>query len=264
MPTFAFYSGTESSEEKEIIRKIFNGEWSSGLSPLIYEKLKGYDSNMYGEVIKVLMITASGSEGINLKNTRYVHIMEPYWHPTRSDQVIGRARRICSHQQLPAELRTVEVFMYIMIFTKKQIEGETAVELRKNDTSKRDPRVFLTSDGALYEINLIKSEMIKQITKIIKESAMDCAIHTNEDLTCMVSPSNSSGFITPPSYKKDTTDKTRNLNVETKTWQAMELRDNKGKFYALNEATGILYDYDDYGVGILTRVGVFRNGKIIN
>jgi hypothetical protein len=44
----------------------------------------------------------------------------------------------------------------------------------------------------------------------------------------------------------------------------MELRDNKGKFYALNEATGVVYDYDDYGIGILTQVGVFRDGKIIN
>uniref|UniRef100_A0A6C0HRF5 Helicase ATP-binding domain-containing protein n=1 Tax=viral metagenome TaxID=1070528 RepID=A0A6C0HRF5_9ZZZZ len=265
IPSFAFYSGTESREEKELVRKIFNGEWmTAGFPPLIFEKLRDYESNMYGEVIKVLMITASGSEGINLKNTRYVHIMEPYWHPARSEQVIGRARRICSHQQLPEELRTVEVFIYIMIFTKEQTQKDTAVELRKNDTSKRNPRIYLTSDGALYEINLIKSEMIKQITQVIKESAIDCAIHTNEDLKCMTSSSNPSGFITPPSYKKDTHDKTRNLNVETKTWQAMELRDNKGKFYALNEETGVVYDYDDYGIGILTQVGVFRDGKIIN
>ena len=44
-----------------------------------------------GEIIKVFMITSSGSEGINLRNTRYVHIMEPYWHPVRTEQVIGRA-----------------------------------------------------------------------------------------------------------------------------------------------------------------------------
>jgi hypothetical protein len=79
----------------------------------------------------------------------------------------------------------------------------------------------------------------------------------------MSSASNSTGFITTPSYKKDTSEKTRNLNVEAKTWQAMELRDNKGKFYALNEETGAVYDYDDYGIGILTQVGVFRDGKII-
>jgi SNF2 family DNA or RNA helicase len=96
VPCFALYSGTETKEEKEIIRKIFNGEWHTvGFPPLIFEKLKDYESNMFGEIIKVLMITASGSEGINLRNTRYVHIMEPYWHPARMEQVIGRARRIC-------------------------------------------------------------------------------------------------------------------------------------------------------------------------
>ena len=32
-----------------------------------------------------------GAEGISLRNTRCVHIMEPYWHPVRIQQVIGRA-----------------------------------------------------------------------------------------------------------------------------------------------------------------------------
>ena len=68
-----------------------------------------------GEIIKVLMITAAGSEGINLRNTRYVHIMEPYWHPARVEQVIGRARRLCSHQSLPVQLQTVEVFLYLIL-----------------------------------------------------------------------------------------------------------------------------------------------------
>lgn len=64
------------------------------------------------------MITSSGSEGINLRNTRYVHIMEPYWHPVRTEQVIGRARHICSHTDLPKELQTVVVFIYLMVFQK--------------------------------------------------------------------------------------------------------------------------------------------------
>ena len=69
-----------------------------------------------GEIIKILMITSSGAEGISLRNTRYVHITEPYWHPVRIEQVIGRARRICSHQDLPPELRPVNVFLYLMRF----------------------------------------------------------------------------------------------------------------------------------------------------
>ena len=87
-------------------------------------------NNNLGEIIKVLMITSAGSEGINLRNTRYVHIMEPYWHPVRTEQVIGRARRICSHQGLPKALQTVEVFVYLMTFTDEQLKSDDAIELK--------------------------------------------------------------------------------------------------------------------------------------
>ena len=36
------------------------------------------NNNNMGEIIKDIMITSSGSEGITLKNTRFVHIIEPY------------------------------------------------------------------------------------------------------------------------------------------------------------------------------------------
>ena len=97
-PTFALYTGTETAEEKEIVRNIFNGTWDSLPSTLAESLRKIAPNNNLGEIVKVLMLTSSGSEGITLRNTRYVHIIEPYWHPVRTEQVIGRARRICSHQ----------------------------------------------------------------------------------------------------------------------------------------------------------------------
>jgi hypothetical protein len=127
MPTYALYTGTETAEEKEIIRNIFNSNWSAVPNTIVSDLTRISTNNLYGEIIKVLMITASGAEGISLKNTRYVHIIEPYWHPVRSEQVIGRARRICSHQDLPPELRTVNVFLYLMTFTKEQLAGDGAI-----------------------------------------------------------------------------------------------------------------------------------------
>ena len=115
-PTYALYTGTEEAEEKEIIRNIFNGTWDSIPSSLATKLRTISANNNMGEMIKVIMITSSGSEGITLRNTRYVHIVEPYWHPVRTEQVIGRARRICSHQALDDEFKTVEVFMYLMTF----------------------------------------------------------------------------------------------------------------------------------------------------
>ena len=178
-PTYALYTGTESSEEKEIIRHIYNGEWEQ-IPDSIGRVLKAkYNNNNMGEVIKVFMITSSGSEGINLRNTRYVHIMEPYWHPVRTEQVIGRARRICSHKDLPLALQTVEVFIYLMIFSEAQLKSDEAIELKRKDLSKAVPKFPITSDQYLFEISEIKAGLTAQLTDAIKETAFDCYIYSN-------------------------------------------------------------------------------------
>jgi len=178
-PTYALYTGTETSEEKEILRHIYNGEWDDvpdSIGNVL--KTKHHNNNM-GEVIKVFMITSSGSEGINLRNTRYVHIMEPYWHPVRLEQVIGRARRICSHKDLPLPLQTVEVFVYLMIFSEAQLKSDEAIELKRKDLSKALPRQPITSDQYLFEISEIKANLTAQLTDTIKETAFDCYIYSN-------------------------------------------------------------------------------------
>ena len=174
-PKFVLYTGTESSEQKEIVRNIYNGDWKFIPSSLETDLLAISGNNLFGEVIKVFMITASGAEGISLKNTRYVHIMEPYWHPVRIEQVIGRARRICSHQELPEPLRTVDVFLYLMKFTASQLDSEATIELRLKDTSKRDGVTPLTSDQALWEIATLKEEVTEKLLDAVKEASIDCS-----------------------------------------------------------------------------------------
>ena len=176
---YALYTGTETPEEKEIIRNIYNGDWNYIPTNIANElKMKANNNNM-GEIIKVLMITSSGSEGINLMNTRYVHIMEPYWHQVRTEQVIGRARRICSHKNLPVALQTVEVFIYLMVFTAEQLESDDAIELKRKDLSKSEPKFPVTSDQLLYEISEIKGNINRQLTDIIIQSSIDCQIYSN-------------------------------------------------------------------------------------
>ena len=132
-------------EEKEIIRNIFNNSWDL-VPDTIVNQLKGKMGdkldNRHGEIIKVFMITSAGAEGISLRNVRYVHIVEPYWHPVRMEQVIGRARRICSHQDLPEKERKVDVNLYLMTFTKEQIDNELSVELKLKDKIKRYPELI--------------------------------------------------------------------------------------------------------------------------
>ena len=194
---FALYTGTEESDEKELIRLIYNGEWDK-VPKNISDELKSVSSNNnFGEIIKLLMITASGSEGINLRNTRYVHIMEPYWNPARIDQVVGRARRICSHKNLETRYQTVEAFIYLMKFTIEQINSDNSVSLRMKDLSKnkydiigkdKKEQIPFTSDQALYEISQIKREISEQIITSIKETSIDCQLYqlgSKENLNCL-------------------------------------------------------------------------------
>ena len=176
-PMYVLYTGTESAEEKEIVRRIYNGEWEKVPSNIADELTKRAPNNRMGEIIKVFMITSSGSEGINLLNTRWVHIVDPYWHPVRTEQVIGRARRICSHADLPEELRTVNVFVYLMVFSESQLKSDTAISLKQNDLSKGVPHVPITSDQYLFEISEIKAGINAQFTEIIQESAFDCFVY---------------------------------------------------------------------------------------
>lgn len=216
-PTYALYTGTESSEEKEIIRHIYNGEWGQ-IPESISSVLKAkYNNNNMGEVIKVFMITSSGSEGINLRNTRYVHIMEPYWHPVRTEQVIGRARRICSHKDLPLALQTVEVFIYLMIFSEAQLKSDEAIELKRKDLSKAVPKFPITSDQYLFEISEIKAGLTAQLTDAIKESAFDCYIYSNGKCVNFGDPS-TDVFSYVPGFAEQQNDTTVRANKIVDQW----------------------------------------------
>jgi hypothetical protein len=263
-PTYALYTGTESKEEKETVRNIYNGDWS-GLTPTLNAELNSIaHNNNVGEIIKVFMITAAGSEGINLRNTRYVHIMEPYWHPARVEQVIGRARRICSHKNLPEELQTVEAFVYLMTFSPEQIspKNDASIELKKRDLSKRKYKIFpdketmgfipMTSDQALFEISVIKEEVSTTMTAAIKESSIDCSLYSRagakEQLHCLSfgNPSPDK-FSYGPDYKKDKPDSSAAINKEKINWEGDEIT-IRGKIYisrAMPEkGVGVKYIYD--------------------
>ena len=257
-PKYGLFTGTETSEEKDIVRNIFNGDWN--LTPVsIQDQLlkTGQNNNLYGEICKVLMITASGAEGINLRNTRYVHIMEPYWHLVRLDQVIGRARRICSHRDLPVALRTVEVFIYIATLTKKQINGEGSMELRINDLSK-ETKQPITSDEYLFEISNRKDKINNQLLRAVKESAVDCFIFqpsSTEGLKCWKPPSTTPDVYTfVPDISKQPDDRMEKINEKIITWVAQPIEIDGIKYMIRildkdsknNIMEFVKYNYDEF------------------
>ena len=242
-PTYALYTGTETSEEKEMLRHIYNGEWDQIPESISIELKRIAKNNNMGEVIKVFMITSSGSEGINLRNTRFVHIMEPYWHPVRTEQVIGRARRICSHKSLPKALQTVEVFVYLMIFTPEQLKSDDAIELKRKDLSKALPHVPMTSDQYLYEISEIKANLTAQLTDAVKETAFDCYIYSNGKCVNFGDPTKDK-FAYVPDYSDQQNDTTVQANKEMIEWTGKPIRLNGTDYVYRRMSKKVLNIYD--------------------
>jgi len=142
--------------------------------------------NLRGELAQVLLVTKSGSQGINLKHVREVHVVEPFWHANRVDQVIGRAVRANSHTRLPPDERHVRVYLYLATFTETQAEEETI----KNLDAK------MTTDQNMYALMHQKKTLVDNMLRVLKMAAVDCrthhALHAQIDRThaCLASPVN--------------------------------------------------------------------------
>ena len=254
-PMFALYTGTETDEEREIIRNVFNSTWDYIPVSMREQLVPKSANNFMGQIIKVLMITASGAEGISLRNVRYVHIMEPYWHPVRIEQVIGRARRICSHNDLKEErLRTVNVMLYVMSFTQKQMSEDSSLELRMNDVSKRDAKKPLTTDQSLFEISTIKEEINRQLLMAVKEASIDCSIHRNvaskEKLKCFTfGVVKTDKFSYAPSIDNEESDASVAQNTKETELKLTKISLTIGGVksdYAYDKSTTNVYDYNSY------------------
>ena len=156
----------------KILMNIFNGNHKA-LPKVIQEQLAHINlekEQMYGKVVKAMMITQSGAEGISLKNVRRVLITEYFWNSVRIDQVVGRAVRTGSHKSLPVADQNVQVFTYLMNFTKKQLNDNPT--LRSKDKE-------ITTDKHIYNIAKSKEGLVNSFLKMLKAASLDCVIQAD-------------------------------------------------------------------------------------
>ena len=118
--------------------------------------------NQHGEQIKVVLMSPVASEGISFKNIREMHILDPWYHFNRLEQVIGRSIRTCSHKDLPLEERNVTVFLHTTLYPKSH---------SKNNQE--------TYDMYVYHLSSDKKEKTNEIETIIRDYALDCSLQQN-------------------------------------------------------------------------------------
>lgn len=86
---------------------VFTGQLSDKEKKALTEKYNSPDGQN-----KVMLISGSGAEGLDLKRTRLMQILEPHFNKSRLRQAEGRAIRYRSHADLPPEQRHVNVEEY--------------------------------------------------------------------------------------------------------------------------------------------------------
>ena len=182
--------------------------------------------NLRGELIRAMLITKSGAEGISTRNVRQVHIVEPYWHMNRANQVVGRARRAFSHHQLPPEERNVEVFLYLATFSADQAKQHAKDE-------------GLTSDEHVFSVAQRKQKLLRQIQSVMRRASVDCAAHRDHlepGEACLEAPGSGDDAI---SYHAELA---KDLAAQPAR-KLVAVRRNGTLFYA-DMATGELFDHE--------------------
>jgi hypothetical protein len=140
-----------------------------------------------------------------------------------------------------------------MVLSAEQLKSDDAIELKRKDLSKGEPRLPVTSDQLLYEISEIKANLNMQLTDAIKESAFDCYIYSNGKCMNFGEPNNTT-FSYVPDYSNQQSDAIMKTNQEKIEWTGKIININ-GTDYVYKRISKTLlniYDKDSYLTAIET------------
>jgi len=87
-----------------------NIDYTHVTGELSIEERQSAVNDYNNDKIKILFISRAGGEGLDLKNTNYIIIMEPAWNEGSIEQIIGRGVRYKSHVDLPKYKQNVTVY----------------------------------------------------------------------------------------------------------------------------------------------------------
>ena len=101
-------------------------------------------------------MSSVATEGVDFKNVREIHILEPWHNMSLIEQVTGRGVRNFSHFHLPEEKRNTTIYLH--------------VAMMKNDPME-------TIDFRMYRKSLEKQRKISMIERVLKYASVDCNLN---------------------------------------------------------------------------------------
>ena len=106
-----------------------------------------------------------------MKNIREIHILEPWYHLKKLEQVIGRGVRYCSHKDLEEHEKNVTIYLYASLIRDQDINIDIDIyskaEKKSNEINLYSQRHYAI-DKIQYE-NFKKYDKMKDFTSISKD-----------------------------------------------------------------------------------------------
>ena len=119
------------------------------------------EDDAIGGRVKVILGSQVASEGLDLKCIRELHILDSWYHLNRTDQIIGRAIRYCSHAALraveerqrlePMALNNCLIYLHVMSVAGME-----------------------TADMYAYRVAIRKAQKVGRVQRLLKRHAWDC------------------------------------------------------------------------------------------
>jgi superfamily II DNA or RNA helicase len=264
---FCEYHGRMDKKERLIVKTSYNNR-----------------DNIKGNRCKIILLSPSATEGIQLYNVRQEHVLEPYWNEVRIQQVLGRGIRQCSHKDLPMSERVVNIFRYkctrprnINIDTDTLTSTSTPTSTStstpavntdiESDSNKKIVQIKRTADEYIEDLARAKYNLNESFLLAMRESAVDCELNKNHNMirspyNCFKFPESSvMSTNIGPAYVEDIKEDIKNdigLNAKNSSVKRIKVIKIKAVFkysddnysdseyYYYNPETGMAYDRDLY------------------
>lgn len=111
-------------------------------------------ANKNGALSNVLISSKILSEGFTIKNIQQIHVLTPHWNFSELAQAIARGIRLNAHVDLAGQNPAIQIYLHVAI----PDDGTKSLDLDK------------------YIISERKDVAMKDVERLIKEAAFDCAL----------------------------------------------------------------------------------------
>jgi hypothetical protein len=112
------------------------------------------EKNVDGGIVKVVIGSQIAGEGLDLRFIRENHIFDAWFHLNKTEQIIGRAIRFCSHSLIAdKEKRNTTVYLHVLTLPETNME---------------------TADLQAYRTALAKAVLVGKVSRKMKLFAVDC------------------------------------------------------------------------------------------